>query len=279
MTVIKVIKINKKKIAFYLLGFIMLIFLAFMMRKIIHNPKPEVKTINEEEKSFVLEKGVNVDEEILDEEKLSKIPIGTELKNSQPTVLITHTHISEGYEGGGTVKDVGDELADILAKRYGITVVHDVNPYDQVDGKENIEGAYERMEASVLGILEKYPTIEVVIDIHRDSIVDDQKIVSYVNDEIMAALMMVNGVCSAENSPQNEFMMENLALSLKVYETANEFYPGLLRKNYIKPYRYSTHMKPLSMLIEVGFQNNTLEEALNSMEPLADTLVKAIESN
>jgi len=95
----------------------------------------------------------------------------------------------------------------------------------------------------------------------------------------MAPLMLVNGVCSEEDSPENKYLLENLSLSLKVYKTANESYQGLFRKIYIKPYRYSTHMKPLSVLIEVGFENNTLEEALNSMTPLAEILFKSIETN
>ena len=74
----------------------------------------------------------------------------------------------------------------------------------------------------------------------------------------------------------NPYLQDNLAISLQLKIAAEEYYPGFTRPNFLKGYRYNLHYVPKSLLIEVGAQNNTVEEAMNAMEPLADLLHKVL---
>ena len=71
---------------------------------------------------------------------------------------------------------------------------------------------------------------------------------------------------------ENPHIQDNLAFSFQAQVAANEYYPGLARKVYLKAYRYNLHLKPKSMLIELGAQNNTVEEIMNACDPLAHIL-------
>ena len=75
---------------------------------------------------------------------------------------------------------------------------------------------------------------------------------------------------------KNPYIEENLSFSLKLQIEAAKYYPGLMRKIYLKGYRYNLHLKPKALLVEVGAQNNTLQEELNAMEPLADILARVL---
>ena len=78
---------------------------------------------------------------------------------------------------------------------------------------------------------------------------------------------------------ETPYILDNLAFSFQAQVLANEYYPGLTRKIYLKAYRYNMHLCPKSMLVEVGAQTNTLEEAMNAMEPLADIIDKVIKKD
>lgn len=240
---------------------------------------------------FTIDKAAYVTESDLDIEKLTNLDLKLNLQGSEPKILIFHTHSKEDFmdseEGNpdDTIVGVGAHLADILAKDYGITVVHDKGMYDFVDGKLVRGESYENMEPAVAKILEKYPSIEVTIDLHRDGVPDNVHLVTDIDGKPTAKLMYFNGITRYNNSgvPQsmpeleNPYLEENLALSLQLLLTTNEKYPGLARKNYIKPYRYSLHLKPRSMLVEAGANTNTVEEVMNAMYPLADVIVEVLE--
>jgi len=146
------------------------------------------------------------------------------------------------------------------------------------------EGSYERMEPALRKILKDNPSIEVVIDIHRDGLPDDVRLVTNINGKPTAKVMFVNGICKTMlnnklvdiKSLPNPYIEENLAFSLQMQLKGNELYPGLLRKIYIKPYRYSLHMCPKSLMIEVGANTNTYEEAENAIEPLCEILAEVL---
>ncbi|WP_058486899.1 stage II sporulation protein P [Defluviitalea phaphyphila] len=210
-------------------------------------------------------------------------------KTNEPQILIFHTHSQENFidsdpdnlEEG--VIGLGMELARILHEEYGIGVLHHKGQYDVVDGKLMRNGSYERMEPAIRKILEENPSIEVAIDLHRDGI-EGGKLLTQINGKPTAKIMFVNGICKImqdgelkdiESLP-NPFIKENLAFSLKMQLKANELYPGFARKLYIKPYRYSLHMLPKSLLVEVGANTNTFEEAKNAMEPLAKILAEVL---
>ena len=230
--------------------------------------------------------------EQLDIEGFLRIDFSTELTGAEPKILIFHTHSMESFidsregESDDTVIGLGDLLANILSSNYHIPVVHDVGNYDMVRGKESRSGSYERMARGVESILQRYPSIEITIDLHRDGVSSDMRLVHDINGVPTARMMFFNGItCLNDNgSPKalpdlpNPYLYENLALSLQLQLAANELYPGLMRRLYIKPYRYSLHFKPKSILVEVGANTNTVSEAKNAMWPLAQILTSVLKA-
>lgn len=254
---------------------VVLIFAVASLITVFKNQKSE----KEEANVFALEEGTESAKEMLKVKELLKSNVKTDLSGELPKVLIFHSHSQEKYSDGGTVVDAGDILSDILAQEYGITVVHDVNEYDMENGERKLDGSYERMETGVKEILQKYPTIEVCIDLHRDSALEGVAMTCDIDGKDTARLMLVNGVCTAQDCGENPYIKENLALSLKIYNAINKHYNGLARKIYIKPYRYSTFIKPKSILVEAGCESNTLEQAKNAMYPLANILINVLEES
>ena len=239
---------------------------------------------------FYVDQTAYVFEEDFDLLLLSSIDLRTNLRGSVPRVLITHTHSqeffidSEPQNMDHSIVAVGRYLADILSERYEITVIHDIGVYDVIDGERMITGAYERAEQGILAILAQYSTIEVIIDLHRDAAPEGVRLVTEIDGRETAQLMFFNGITrkNVNGQPEylhhlfNPYIQENLALSLQMFLTANEHFPNLARRNFIKAYRYSLHLKPRSMLVEVGANTSTLQEAKNAMYPLATLLVEVL---
>lgn len=200
-----------------------------------------------------------------------------------PQILIYHTHSQEGYkdsvtgDAATTVVGVGDYLESLLESKYGIDVLHHKGEYD-VQGRDN---AYSRALPEIERVLAENPTIEVVIDLHRDGVPETTHLVTEINGKPTAQIMFFNGLSRTTFQGELEYLAnpnlaDNLALSFQLQLAAAEYYPGLTRKIYLKGYRYNMHLRPKSMLVEVGAQTNTFEEAKNSMEPLADILAKVL---
>ncbi len=202
----------------------------------------------------------------------------------KPKVLIFHTHAHEMYadskEGQGVV-GAGELLKETLEKEYGVQCLHVTESFDRVNGELQILGAYERMEPKIKQILKENPSIEMVIDLHRDGVGENVRLVSQVEGEPCAKFMFFNGLCQKIGSDgvlrsaeglENPYVKNNLALSLKAQMCANNLYPGLTRKIYLNAYRYSLHLMPNSMLIELGAQTNTEQEVSNSVVRLAKIL-------
>lgn len=214
-----------------------------------------------------------------------------ERTKKEPKILIFHTHSHEGFADSDMSKGLsegiwgaGERLKEILEDKYGIAVLHDDGQYDVVNGKGQTTGAYERMEPPIRAILEKYPSIEVCIDLHRDGIPEGKRLVTEVNGKPCAQVMFFNGLCrlNKNGTPQpisglsNPYLKENLAFSLQMKTAADALFPNFSRKNYLAAYRYSLHMLPRSTLIEVGAQTNTKQEVHNAMEPLAAVLAAVL---
>lgn len=196
-----------------------------------------------------------------------------------PQILIYHTHSQEGYlssgpgKEGGTVVDVGDQLARILEENYGYQVLHHRAEYD----KETRNNAYSRALPELEELLKENPSIQVVIDLHRDEMPEGTRLVQEVDGRPTARFMFFNGLSRTKTTGDldylyNPYQEENLAFSFQMEVKAMEYYPGLTRKNYLKGYRYNMHLCPRTLLIELGAQNNTLEEAMNACGPLAHIL-------
>ena len=120
---------------------------------------------------------------------------------------------------------------------------------------------------------------------HRDGVNGNVHLVTDVNGKPTAKIMFVTPLCRNRNVAgevvdkvdiPNPYLSTNLAFALQMYLTANEYYPGFTRKIFASEWRYSTHMKPQSLLLEWGAQTNTAEEALNAVEPVAQTLAKVL---
>ncbi|HCC08172.1 MAG TPA: stage II sporulation protein P [Clostridiales bacterium] len=239
---------------------------------------------------YVFESSVSVNAQDMKLNELSSKSLKVNVNDEKPKILIFHTHSQETFIDSKVGKEedsiigVGNKLAEVLYKKYKIRAIHDKGKYDVVNGKLKRDGSYTRASEKIQKLLKSNPQIEIVIDIHRDGIPDNLKLVTEVNKKRTAKLMFVNGICEKItngkmekiNNLANNFISENMSFSLQMQLQANEIYPNLMRKILIKPYRYSLFMKPKSLLVEVGAQNNTLEEAKNAMEPFADMLAKVI---
>lgn len=200
--------------------------------------------------------------------------------NQAPQILIYHTHSQEAFidsvEGdvSDTIVGVGEYLAKILREQYGYNVIHNTESYDFKNGALDRDKAYTYAYSAVEEILQTYPTIEVVLDVHRDGLKDDMHLVTEINGKSTAKIMFVNGISHSTSQGEidylyNPYVKENLAFSLQLQLKAESYYPEFTRRIMIKAYRYNLHFKPKSALVEVGAQTNTVNEVMNAMEPLA----------
>ena len=212
--------------------------------------------------------------------------------SDEPQVLIFHTHAASEFFADSTntndlregIVGVGETLASILTEKHGINVIHYQGVYDKVGGVVTRGGAYERIENSIRQILNQHPSIELVIDLHRDGVpqtADPANFRTYIDGRPTASIMFVNGVSAIRDTNglrrlyniPNPYVKENLALSFNLQmAAANMICESFIRRLYLTPFRYINHLRPMSTLIEVGTQLSTKEEAHNAMEPLADIL-------
>lgn len=232
---------------------------------------------------YTISNNTDISPELLNGERLTGMDLSLKNDASEPQILIYHTHSQEGFadsvEGdpSTTIVGVGEYLAQILQEEYGYNVIHNTNVYDFIDGKLDRNRAYSLALTEIEAILAQYPSIEVVIDLHRDGVDENVHLVTNINGKPTAQFMFFNGLSySARNGPisylENPYIEDNLAFSLQLKLACEKYYPGVSRKIFLKSLRYNLHVRPRSVLIEAGAQNNTLEEMMNAMEPLADVL-------
>ncbi len=196
--------------------------------------------------------------------------------NSNVQILVYHTHSQEAYidsipgDPSTSIVGVGEHLCDILRTQYGFNVLHHTGEYD-VESRDN---AYSNAMVGLEKVLAENPTIEVMIDLHRDQTNPDTKLVTTIQDRPTARFMFFNGLCytralgALKNLP-NPYVQDNLSFAFQMQLAAAEYYPGLTRRIYLKGYRYNLHYRPKSVLIELGSQTNTVEEAMNACDPMA----------
>ena len=209
---------------------------------------------------------------------------------SVPQILIYHTHSQEAFADSreGQVEDtivgVGDYLTELLEKTYGYQVVHVTDAFDMMGGTLDRSKAYDYARASIEKVLEENPTIEVVIDLHRDGVPDDRHLVTQVNGKATAQLLFYNGLSYTVSQGEvsylpNPYIEENLAFSFQLEYQAAQYYPDLYRGIYLAGLRYNLHLKPRALLLEAGAQTNTVEEVRNAMEPFADILNRVLKGS
>ncbi len=220
----------------------------------------------------------------------AEVFLGTDLRVEKdpavPQILIYHTHSQETYADYGpqnpsaNVVGVGSYLTSLLEAK-GWNVLHDVSAYDIQGGELDRSKAYNYALDGVSRILEEHPTIQVVLDVHRDGVRESVHLVSDVGGVRTANIMFFQGMSRTPEGEisylPNPYLKENLAFSFQMQIEAMARYPGFTRKIYLKGLRYNLHLRPRSALIEVGAQTNTGEEAMNAMVPLAEVLDRVLQ--
>jgi stage II sporulation protein P len=145
------------------------------------------------------------------------------------------------------------------------------------NGELDRNKAYTRAEPVIAGILSENPSIQIVIDLHRDGVGENVRLVKEIEGKPTAQVMFFNGLSySAKNGEidylPNPYIQNNLALTMQMKLASDSLVPGFARKIYLKSLRFNLHLHPGIMLIEAGAQNNTVEEMRNAMEVLARVL-------
>jgi len=228
---------------------------------------------------YTVDSTTGVDQELLNVNYLTSMDLSIEKETDGPQILIYHTHSLEGYrdsvEGDAStgVVGVGERLATILQEEYGYLVYHLEEAFDEPDFTK----AYSNALPVITKLLEQYPSIQVIIDLHRDDLPKNYENTKVIQGMACARFMFFNGLSRTKknglltNLP-NENLGANLAFSFQLERKAKEYYPGLSRKIYLKGYRYNMHVAARTILLELGCQHNTFEEAVNSCYPIAHIL-------
>lgn len=201
-----------------------------------------------------------------------------DLTEGEPTVLILHTHATESYAGtdgyrsqkeSENMVSIGAEIARIL-ETGGIAVIHDKTLHDEPD----YNTSYSYARRTIESYLAQYPSIRMVLDIHRDASnsTDGQMVTSAtVGGQKSAQLMMVVGTDARGNHHPN--WQENLALALKLTAALEQENPGICRPVNLRSERFNMDLTPGSLLIEVGAAGNTQEEAIIAANALAQAIL------
>lgn len=236
------------------------------------------------EQFYAIDKTTLTDESQLNINALTQKDMKLQTTNDLPQILIYHTHSQEGFvdsvpgDKSMTVMGAGEKLAEILREKYGYNVIHDQGEYDVA----NRDYAYSVSAPAIETILRENPSIEVIIDLHRDGISGDRKLVMDLDGRPTAQFMFFNGLSRTKDRGNidylpNPYINDNLSFAFQMQLKCNEYYPGIARRIYLKGYRYNMHYRPKSLLIELGAQTNTVEEIFNALDPIAHALHLVLE--
>lgn len=236
---------------------------------------------------FTVDGGTVADADLLDAASFLSEDLSIVKNQAVPQILIYHTHSQEEFadsvegDAGTTIVGMGDVLADALEAK-GYQVIHDTGVYDLVDGVLDRSAAYDYARTAVEELLAQYPTIQVVIDLHRDG-VEGQKFVTEIDGKPCSKVMFFNGISRNQQGEisylPNPYIKQNLAFSFQMEFAARQQYPGFTRNIYLKAERFNLHLRPRSVLIEAGTQLNTVEEERNAMEILANLLDEVLQQH
>ena len=211
------------------------------------------------------------------------------LKKDEPQILIIHTHSSEAYSpagldryddsGGNRTQDnnynvirIGDELEQLLSA-LGLNVIHDRGVYDY----PSYTGSYTKCGEAIQSYLKEHPSISIVIDLHRDALGTDDvtyKTVATETGVCASQLMFVMG--TDECGLEHPNWKGNLSLALYLQNAVSKKYPTLMRPITLVEYRYNEHLAPGSLILEVGSNGNTIQEALAAIRLFADAAGPAL---
>lgn len=221
----------------------------------------------------------------IDAAALLNEPLELTLPSEGPQILIIHTHGSEAYtqdsadryvetdptrtdDTNYNVVRVGDVLEASL-ENFGLNVIHDRDLYDY----PSYTGSYSRSGAAVESYLEQYPDIAIVIDLHRDALGSGDviyKTIASIEGTRSSQVMLLIG--TGENGLAHPYWKENLKLALRMQDAMDSKYPTLARPVDIVSERYNQHLTTGSMILEVGSNGNTLQEAICAVRLFADAV-------
>ena len=207
-------------------------------------------------------------------------PLSWDLYGDEPTVLILHTHSTESYTQAGenyvetsdwrtldedyNMLSIGRRVGEILADA-GITAIQDRELHDY----PSYNGSYVHARKSISAYLEEYPSIKLVLDLHRDASGGESgqmRTLAQVNGEDSAQLMLVLGT-------NHEKYEENLSLALKLHAQLETQSPGLMRPLQLRSQRFNQDLSPGALLVEVGAAGNTHVEAMLAAQQLAEAIL------
>lgn len=213
-------------------------------------------------------------------------PLDWELTQQEPTVLILHTHGTESYtktedyresssyrtlDTDYNVVSIGTELAKTLEKG-GIKVIHDTTMHDS----PSYSSSYSNARKSIRAYLEKYPSIRMVLDIHRDSVENSDgeqlRFTAQKDGQTAAQLMMVVGTDA--NGLNHPDWPENMSLAVKLHAQLEKNCPGICRPISFRSQRFNQDLSTGAMLIEVGSAGNTRAEALLAAQILGQAILE-----
>lgn len=232
---------------------------------------------------YTIDASTSITDAQLNVEKLLKKDMTINKEEKGPKILIYHTHSQEAFADSGkgdmseTIMGMGAYLAKLLNEEYHIETIHHQGVYDLIDGNLDRSKAYQLAEPEIRKILKEHPSIEVVIDLHRDGVKESTHLVTDIGGKKTAQIMFFNGLSRTRTNGDiaylhNPYIEDNLAFSLQMQIEAMEKYPGFVRRIYLKSYRYNMHLNPKTLLVEAGAQTNTVREMKNAMKILAEIL-------
>ena len=237
---------------------------------------------------FLVSRLYNVDgstkifREQLNSEKLLSYDFHVNKETEGAQILIYHTHSQEDFadsvpgDESTTIVGMGSYLTTLL-QQQGFKVIHHKEVFDMENGKLDRNKAYTRAEPVISQIIKENPSIQIVIDLHRDGVGENVHLVKEIAGKPTAQVMFFNGMSySAKNGSisylSNPYIENNLALTMQLKLASDSLVPGFARKVYLKSLRFNLHLHPGAMLVEAGAQTNTVEEMRNAMEVLARVL-------
>ena len=221
-----------------------------------------------------------------DIESLLLTPLDWNLTGEKPPVLILHTHATESYtkqpgqiyeedsmyrtfNASYNMLSIGEELTRVLTAG-GISVLHDRTLHDY----PSYSGSYDHARKTIRAYLEAFPTIQMVIDLHRDAMDFEQDpqltTMATVGGQRSAQLMLVAGT---DHNVSYSHWEENLAMGVKLTAVLEKMYPGITRPIQLRPQRFNLDMSPGSLLVEVGANGNTHEQALIATRALGAAIL------
>ena len=214
-------------------------------------------------------------------------PLQWDLTAEQPTVLIVHTHATESYtqlpgenyaqttqyrtlNTHYNMVKLGDALAQLL-EEAGFTVLHDSSLHDY----PSYNDSYTNSRAAVEAYLRQYPSVRVVLDLHRDAVLDSDGSqyapTATVNGEKVARLMLVVGTDAS--GTRHPHWQENLSLAVKLQVLLEQQAPGITRPVLLRAQRFNQDLSTGALIVEIGAAGNTLQQAMGAVPYLAQALI------